>query len=453
MSHLTFAAVGDCIITRRLLCSKKPQFTNLINMLRQVDVAFANLEVVTPSVPMVPSSEYGGYHLAAPRWVLDELKLMGFNLFSLANNHAIDYTFLGLLDTMEALEARDMVYAGAGCNLGEARSPAYLETSAGRIGLVAATTSFPAGADAGRARQDMPGRPGINPLRYEHEYVLNEELMTALCAIDEALGTSAVTERQRQYRRLPGWRGFKESARRFLGHDFVIGDKPHVRQWIRQKDLEEVGRWVYDAKRQSDFVLVSLHSHQGPCMEGNNHETPDSLVEACRFFVNAGADTVVCHGPHMLRALEVYKGKPIFYSLGNFIFGIGGTRRFPSEMYEKYGLPNNSTPADIFDAADWDRDGLPHGFLANELYWRTVFPVCRFDEGQLMEIKLYPVSLGHDAPRSRQGDPYLAEGDIGKSILNYFADLCKPFDIELEMIKEDDLWYSLVRWREECNTS
>ena len=445
MSHLTFTAAGDCIITRRLLCSKNPQFVRLVKMIKEADVAFANLEVVTPVPPLIPSSEYGGWHLSAPEFVLDELKHIGFNLFNLANNHAIDYTFLGLLDTMEALESRDMVYAGAGRNLGEARSPVYLETSAGRVGLIAATSSFPTGAHAGAVRPDMPGRPGINPLRYKCEYVLDKNRMAALKDIDEALGTAAVTERQRRYLRLPGWRGFRDNARRFLGQDFVLGEKPGIRQWIKKKDLEEVCRWITDARRQADFVVASVHSHQGPLMEGNIKETPDSLVEACHLFVKAGAAAVVCHGPHVLRGLEIYQGKPIFYSLGNFIFQIGGTRRFPSEMYEQYGLSDDATPADIFNAADRDKDGIPHGFLAGASFWQSVLPICRYDQGHLLELKLYPVTLHQDAPRSRRGDPSLAEGDLGHQILDSFAKLCKPYSIKLEIKQDDDLCYGEVK--------
>ena len=49
-------------------------------------------------------------------------------------------------------------------------------------------------------------------------------------------------------------------------------------------------------------------------------EVPAEFIGAfARAMIDAGADLVVGHGPHLLRGLELYKGKPIFYSLGNFI--------------------------------------------------------------------------------------------------------------------------------------
>jgi len=58
--------------------------------------------------------------------------------------------------------------------------------------------------------------------------------------------------------------------------------------------------------------------------------------------IDAGADIFIVHGPHNIRGIEIYKGKPIIYSLGNFIFdGEAGIPYAPSEIYERYHLPWN----------------------------------------------------------------------------------------------------------------
>ena len=112
MSSFTFAAAGDAIIMRRCTHRTGAAFRDLIQIIRGADAAFVNLELVTPRPPLVPSSEYGGLHLAAPEYVLDELKTMGFTLFNVATNHVVDYTYQGLVDTMHALNERGMVFAG-----------------------------------------------------------------------------------------------------------------------------------------------------------------------------------------------------------------------------------------------------------------------------------------------------------------------------------------------------
>ena len=59
--------------------------------------------------------------------------------------------------------------------------------------------------------------------------------------------------------------------------------------------------------------------------------------------VDAGADMFVGHGPHVLRGVEIYKGKPILYSLGDFIFQNETLLRLPSENYETYDLGATAT--------------------------------------------------------------------------------------------------------------
>lgn len=72
---------------------------------------------------------------------------------------------------------------------------------------------------------------------------------------------------------------------------------------------------IQEARKQSDYVLVIVHG-------GHEHwQLPSPrMQETYRFFVDAGADVVVNHHQHCYSGYEVYKGKPIFYGLGNFCF-------------------------------------------------------------------------------------------------------------------------------------
>lgn len=72
---------------------------------------------------------------------------------------------------------------------------------------------------------------------------------------------------------------------------------------------------IKEAKQKADYVLVIVHG-------GHEHWQLPSLrmVEAYRFFIDAGADAVVNHHQHCFGGYEVYNGRPIFYGLGNFCF-------------------------------------------------------------------------------------------------------------------------------------
>ena len=80
-------------------------------------------------------------------------------------------------------------------------------------------------------------------------------------------------------------------------------------------DSDKVWAAVQDAREKADFVVVSMHA-------GTEYEPAPDLAQTrfARLAVDAGADLVLGHHPHVLQRVEEYKGKYIFYSLGNFVF-------------------------------------------------------------------------------------------------------------------------------------
>ena len=444
MAKLRFTAVGDCIITKRHSNSKEPSFLGLVDMIKASDVAFANLEIMTPREPVYPSSESGGGYSGASEFVLDELKWMGFNLYNVANNHSGDFTFKGLVDTTDALSERGMVYAGGGRTLGEARSAGYLDTGAGRAAVLGAAASYTIGSQAGNSRTDFPGRPGLSNLRVERDFVLTAENYAWLKKVDEELGTAWATDIARKFDFQPGF--FKEGAIKFLGFDFYQGEKAEVRQKANERDIEDICKWIKDARRQADFVVMSLHAHNGKNGAGNNAEMAEFLPVFAHACVDAGADVFIGHGPHMLRAMEVYKGKPIFYSLGNFLFEYDSIPRHPADAYEKLKLGPEATPADIFD--NWTKypDGRPKSFMSDRRFYQTVLPVCDFEDGVLKALSLYPVMLGFDSGPTKRGAPSLASADEGREILANLAGLSEPFGVKITVEADGDRVVGKVIW-------
>jgi len=427
---MKFMAVGDCIISRRVSHQKDADFTELVDLIRSADAAFANLEIMCPKEPWTPFSEYGGMHLAAGTFVLDELKWFGFNHYGVANNHAVDYTFQGLVDTLEALKARGMVYAGGGMTLGEARSPGYLETRAGRVGLVAAASTYMTSALAAESRSDMAGRPGVNPLRHERMIHLTPEHLAQLKQIDESLGFAAVTAHGRANGLTPE---AHPDATRFLGTYFVEGIEDKLRTTCNARDLEEIVRWIKDTRRQSDLVVASLHGHEGQDGAGNCPTIADFRVEAAHAFIDAGADVFVGHGPHMLQGIEIYQGKPIFYSLGNFMFMLETVAPYPTEMYERHKLGPTATPSDVHDAWSGTAETGPKGFHKDPAFWECVVPVCDFEDGVVKSVELHPVELGLARGRVERGGPRLASAEHGRRILAGLSELSAPFHTEIRI--------------------
>ncbi len=417
----TIAATGDALVTMRVGRTADPGFRALIDLLGSADVRFTNLEGTLHEFRGFPQAASGGTYVCGDPGVIEDLKGMGFNLYSAANNHMVDWGEGGLFATMETLDRAGVTYAGIGRHLQDARAPRYLETPAGRVALLAATSTFPPHSLAGEQRPDCQGRPGVNPLRFQEIVDVDTGTLAHLGDLNRRLGLGAVRDLRV---RLGFERPDPPGIVTLFDRKFRLGDPAGTRTEVHAGDLAGNLTWIRDARRQADWVVVSIHAHE---MRGGEREEPAEFIPSfCRQAVEAGADIVVGHGPHLLRGAEVYRGKPIFYSLGNFIFQNETVLRQPADFYERLGLPPTATPADLFDAR-----GARGGFAADPVYWESVVPVCRFaGEGALEEIRLYPASLGHGSPRPQRGTPVRASGALGRTIIERVAQRSPQLRIE-----------------------
>lgn len=156
--------------------------------------------------------------------------------------------------------------------------------------------------------------------------------------------------------------------------------------------------------------------------------TPAALERFARDCIDAGAAAFVGTGPHVLRGIRLYDGKPVFYSLGNLFAQFESLNQLPAESFEYYGIGDDRFPSAVFDARYHDEDGEPTGSLANPAYWQTVVPTCEFDEdGTVDRIALLPCSLGRERPRAERGTPLRATGTEAEEILDGLAELGESF--------------------------
>jgi poly-gamma-glutamate capsule biosynthesis protein CapA/YwtB (metallophosphatase superfamily) len=418
---ISIVATGDSLATMRLSVFDEEAYRSMLEILRSGDISFTNLEMLLGNFESAPAAESGGTYVMGEPFMAEELKWMGFNLYSRANNHSLDFGEGGLLSTTRILDRLGLAHAGVGENLTRARSPVYLETKNGRVAMISMSSSFASFGRAGDARGDLIGRPGLSPLRYQAKLVIPRGLMHQLTQVFKEAGVPIRKE--------------KEGVISVMNQRFAGGTKSEIITTPNEADLKGIIASVKDAKRQADYVLVSLHAHEA---RGSDRERPAEFMEIfCRKCLDAGASAIIGHGPHLLRGIEIYKKKPIMYSLGNFIFMNETVRFQPADNYEKVGLGSNATPADFYDERA-RRGKKPEGghkwFTYDPVFWEGAISKMAFENGNLRELQLYPVTLGFEKTRSQRGRPMLAEGKHAKAILERIRRLSSPYGTKIDIV-------------------
>ena len=438
-------AVGDLIQTRPLTPYEgtAAAFDGLVARLRDADATVGNLEVLIHDYEGYPAATSGGTYMRAPPAVLDDMLELGFDLFSAATNHTFDFSHGGIEATLGHLDRRDVAYAGLGETLFEARRPAYRETAAGRVGLVSAATSYTAGAEAGERTPATSGRPGLNPIGVSRVHRLPPAELETLERLSETVGIERIKQDWFDRGLLYGHDWGEEAFFHFGDMKFEATEgEPGIAYQADPGEVSAFRTAIEDAAYNADWSIATIHTHQGVDGRSGTSETPAFLVELTHEAIEAGADAVVCHGPHVLRGIEIYAGSPIFHSLGNFIVQNETVSRLPPESYRRYGLEEYTRVADVFSQRLYDEEGQPKGDLADERFWRTVLPVCEFGRDGGVEIALHPCDLQGAAGSPQRGTPVLAEGPAARRVLAEITELSEPFGTEIRV--EDGVGYVSV---------
>src|SRR6476646_5574240 len=161
----TVAAVGDCIIARPV--SQTPGFAPVAKIIHDADAAFGNFEgtaIDLTRTPAVPQAEFGGVWIIGSPLVARDLKSIGFDIMSRANNHATDWGLEGMRQTSRALDEAGIVHAGVGEHRAAARAARYFDTDKGRVALISMASTFTPLSRSAPPAGEAPGRPGVNAL-------------------------------------------------------------------------------------------------------------------------------------------------------------------------------------------------------------------------------------------------------------------------------------------------
>ena len=429
--------LGDVMPTRRLAVFGEERYLQLREVCASTDATFANLETSVHRYLEGHQNISGGTYMTTEPHLLEDLKWLGVNLVSTANNHAFDYGEEGIVATCRYLDAAGIAHAGTGRHLREARAPAYLDTKRGRVALIAATATMPGHSVAGEQRPDTPGRAGINPLRHSISHIIDGRGLEELRRLGAALGFDAARIRRQNLGDARSRVGANSSSEYTFGNmHFEKGGEFGVRTAGNKRDVDENLQQIKEARRMSDWVVVSLHCHElgGEKLLTAAHrseidELADFAVDFAHGCIDAGADIFVAHGPQEPFGVEIYKGRPIFYSLGTTIFELETPQFLAEEAYARYSLGGAAGPADFADVR-YQNDTVGHPADAN--YWKQVVAKCEFKEKKLARIDLYPLDLGFGKPRWQRGRPLLAEEKLGREIIEKVAGLSRRRGTEVK---------------------
>ncbi|MCX5513938.1 hypothetical protein C3941_20645 [Kaistia algarum] len=208
-------------------------------------------------------------NIRAPAAIATDVPGLGFDVVTIANNHAVDYGWEGLADTRAGLEAAGLAVIGVGETRAIAARPVYRDVGGLKVGVIAFSCLTPTGMSA------AADRPGLSPIHVRTSYEIDP------------------------------WYQMEEP-----GDPSVL----KVRTEVAAEDLAFAADAVRDAKAQCDFLVVTIHWGFG-----SGEDLAEYQLPLGRALIDAGADVVHGHHPHAIHGIGFHQAKPIFFSAGTFI--------------------------------------------------------------------------------------------------------------------------------------
>jgi len=268
------------------------------------------------------------------------LDYAGIDLVCLANNHTNDYMLEGLLETQSTLDQYGILYSGAGINSYEAYTPLFYSKKGVNMAFLRSSDR------TGQYNNYQPYlQAGYN--KFGFAYMTPYYIMEQIEAVQDDADLIVVeTHSGSEYSTAPG-----------ANYDYI-----DVFTGWDEKDFAE----------DEDYTPRIDIPHMWD-------------IEIRHHMIDSGADLVICHHPHVIQGIEVYNGKVIAHSLGNFAFDLNYFETFPSMIFK----------------ADINEDG--------------------FDS-----YSIKPVYIDDYIPQ-------IATGDLGRHILNYLIMKSKELNTYLSI--------------------
>jgi poly-gamma-glutamate synthesis protein (capsule biosynthesis protein) len=396
----TLVAIGDLLYSHPMAGSADPEFQSVVELMKRGDVTIGNQEGVFFDLKTFQGQGYGNGLLWGDGTLARDMKAMGVKMVSVANNHATDWGPEGLLETRRLLDEAGIAHAGGGRTLQEARKAAILKTPKGRVALVSVASTFKPNAGANDPVGEVPSRPGISILRTRKVNLVTQDQMAALRKL--------ATELASPLQPAPA-ADAKEVT--FGDQLYRVSDRPGLRYDMDLYDHAGLLKAVRDAKQEADLVAFTIHAHESPTgLDDDTPEPPDFLVKLFHNAVDAGADVILGGGPHSLRGIEIYKGRPVFYGMGVF-FIKGEIKALQETMFRVFPDANGRPPEPKPPERSVRAGGNPSS------WYDGVVAAIDWDDGKAKTVRLYPLDVGNTYEPSRRGIPHLADAANARRIL------------------------------------
>ena len=425
-SVLKITAAGDAFMVQKFPAdySVDPKLGEWIS---SGDARLVNFETVVNDGTCSPAAWSGGTWSSMDPTVFPDLWKFGFNACGCANNHSLDFSADALRLTMKTLKAANKPFAGIGEDLQGASAPAFVDSPAGRIAFISVSSSFHPDARAGWTTSRVKGRPGLNALRYKMTYLVKPE---RLAQLKEIAAASAINGNRELDQRTGFTAPDPEGTFVFGDKTFKASETEGNTSACNATDLKRVTDAISAAKREAAAVVVLVHSHT---MRLKDVEGPaDYLVEFCNAAVDAGADAVIGGGTHQLKGIAFRKGRPIFYSLGDFVFQNNVVPLAPPDFCEQYGVPIDSDAKTAFNArSKGGKVGL-HAFRENFL---SIVPKIELENG-VARVTMLPIELHFGCDWSVNGLPRPANAEATEVIAKTLKRLSAPFGTSVVLRKD-----------------
>lgn len=421
---LKFAFTGDCIAT---LEPKNEYFKDnkIIKLLKNCDFVSGNLEMVISGNNAFASTYCGGEWLTIDEADFEIIKKYGFSYLNTANNHTMDYSYIGMKLTNDILDKNRILHSGSGQDLQDAEKAVYKKIGNEIVALISCTASGDDASRAGYSTKNMPGRPGVNMLRHsEVIYATPEQLKV----IDEIANQTALNARFLKSVKM-GIHTLDPKIHRLGRTQFVEAEKAEKKTYCNKEDVERILKEVQKAQKNgADYIIMNAHSHD---IKGATDDTPDDyFVEFAHRCIDEGVTMFIGTGTHQLKGIEVYKNRPIFYSLGDFIFADEYLKYWSSDFTEKFGIQYDISSEELWNFRSRNKTT---GLEFDEMNYNSIIPIVELFEGKINRLYLYPIELGFDEKNGKsKGYPYLAEDDKKIKITERIKELSKVYGTRFE---------------------
>lgn len=415
----TIAVVGDVLMQEPM--GKRIDAT-LRGILQNADTTIGNMEVYMVDRQFW-AGENGYGNNWAPKEVATDWAELGFDLMGSGEAAGGEEA---MKSTLRIMDDAGIKVAGYGPNMTVARTPVFQELEQGRVAMVYAYPIGPV-ADGPMAR-DKSGNSGgeewgMNVLRLTQNVTVTPEQLEQ---IREMRASMVERRTEADVARAIDVPNENDNSVEWLGRTYVAADKPGDYQYVmNNSDRQAQVLAVRGAKEYADYVIFSSHIHENRYVfqaYSQDHYPPDYVETLARELIDNGLDLFHGHGNHTIQGIEIYKGRPIFYNLGNLSvhrFGAGSNDGRPA-----------TGPQTYIEAGE-----VGEHWLQQDINLMAFAAEVDYTDGVATEVRIHPVDLGlrKERPWSRMNIPMTPSPADAQMILELIQEYSEPYGTEIEI--------------------